>query len=126
MRTLTAFALTLALVGCASQHVRDNILFPSAITAYASIQTDIQSAGTPQDLVNAEIFGTALASHDVVQLAAAGYLWLGLRDVAERGISMRVESGEISSLVGYSLLERLEQFELTLAVLGVLTAAESG
>lgn len=127
MRTLLTFTLaaTMLLPSCGLLGIgataRDTVLLPSLQASYPSIQVDIAYVADEAELANAAMFGAALESGDITQIAAAAYLWPDLEQLAQDGIEQRMHDGLIGTGVALSLQHRLENFENGLYALGVLT-----
>lgn len=102
---------------------RDNVLLPSLQTAWPSIQVDIAYVADEAEMADAAMFGAALQSGDITQIAAVAYLWPDLEQLAQDGIEQRMTDHLIGPGVAVSLQHRLENFQNGLYALGVLTVA---
>jgi hypothetical protein len=114
-------------VSCAGTKVRNKVLAPALTSAWKNVAADCEmgiraTADAQEDeaattaLMRQRVkdFASAISAKDVASLGVLRASWASLRPYAERGITERVRSGEISAPASQLGLERVKNFEAAL------------
>lgn len=114
-RLALGLAAVVMLAGCAGLAARENVLIPAMKMAWVGISNDIDVGISKLTVDQAYVIrvqqlrmGTALDAGSIEGILSAD--WRLLRRVAEKGILVRVQRGEIGPKVARSLHERLVMF----------------
>ena len=116
LAVLWAVVVSGAVVGCAGDRARSDVLGPAIVAVGSGIEADalrgVAFASDPDAAAVpvARFFG-AIRSGDRGEVRAAWADWAHVKLYAEVGVNRRVDSGEIGPGVAESLLERLAQYE---------------
>lgn len=108
MRSLMTMAVVLVMTACAGTKAREEALMPAMELAWQGILPDVERVATGEVLEQAAALTVVLEERDIHGLAAIDVPLLIVW--ADRGISERLEAGEIGPGVAASLRERLSKF----------------